>query len=87
MRERAASFFKEHVAGSSEFHAAAVSQQQGHSKFSFQGLDLLAQTGLGDIQALGGAAEMKFFGDGDEVAKMAKFSHKQCSKPARSLPS
>jgi hypothetical protein len=35
----------------------------------FQGLNLLAQGWLRDPQHLCGAAEVQFFGDGDEVAQ------------------
>jgi hypothetical protein len=34
---------------------------------------LRAQRGLGDVQPLGSATEVQLFGDGDEVAQVAKF--------------
>lgn len=32
------------------------------------------KAGLGDVQPLGGAAEMKLFGDGGEISQMPEFN-------------
>jgi hypothetical protein len=35
--------------------------------------NLLAQGGLGDVEALGGPGEIALLGDGDDIPEMAKF--------------
>jgi hypothetical protein len=41
--------------------------QQCYPELLLEPADLVAQGGLGDVQPLGGPAEVKFFSDGDEV--------------------
>ncbi|MNP16155.1 hypothetical protein D3C76_1085390 [compost metagenome] len=64
---------EEQPAGFGQAHAAIGAIQQARADFFLQGLDLLAQRRLGNAQLLGGAAEMQFLGDGDEVAQVSQF--------------
>ena len=50
-----------------------VRSNKPRADFLLQRLDLLAQRRLRDAQHLCGAAEVQFFGDGDEVAQMTQF--------------
>ena len=61
------------LAGFGKGYPTAVALEQGYPKLAFQGLDLLGQRRLADVQALGGPGEVELFGDGDEVAQMAQF--------------
>ena len=45
-------------------------QQQHRVELALEPFDRPAQCRLGDMQALGGAAEMQILGDGDEIAQM-----------------
>jgi len=50
--------------------------------------DSARQRGLVDVDALGGAAEVELFGNGNEVAEVAQFNHVQrfrtdCSRQSR----
>jgi hypothetical protein len=40
----------------------------------FELADLLGERRLGEVESLGGASEVEFFGDGDEVSEMAEFN-------------
>ncbi|ANZ41521.1 hypothetical protein BBK82_41800 [Lentzea guizhouensis] len=60
-------------AGAGELDLAGGAVQQGHAELGLQLLDLLGQRRLGHVQAFGGAAEVPFLGDGDEVAQVAEF--------------
>ena len=53
--------------GIGELHPVAGTVEQGHAHLGFEGLDLLGQRGLGDIQALGCAGEIQLLGDRQEV--------------------
>ncbi len=64
---------QERLAGRGQLDAAAGAGQQADAELLLQAGDLLAERGLGDVQAGGGAAEVKLLGDGDEVAQLAKF--------------
>ena len=44
--------------------------QQRDPELALEVADLLADCRLGDVQALGGATEVQFLGDGDEIAKV-----------------
>lgn len=41
--------------------------KQGHAKLLFEAADLVTQRRLGDVQPLGGAAEVKLLGNRNEV--------------------
>src|ERR1700722_6563994 len=51
--------------------SARVAGEQLHAELTFERADLARQHRLCDVQALGGAAEVQFFGDCHEVAKFA----------------
>jgi hypothetical protein len=55
---------------------AAVPVEQRLAELGLQAADLLADGGLRDQQALGGAGEVALVGDRDEVLKLPQF-HKQ----------
>ena len=63
----------EEFAGLGQGQRAGVTRKQLHAQFLFQLLDLAAERGLGNEQALGGAGEIALFSDGDEVAQLAHF--------------
>ena len=56
-----------------ELDAPARPDQQREPELVLERADLLAQRRLGDVQALGGAAEVQLLRDRDEVAKLAQF--------------
>ncbi len=58
--------------GRGELDAAAVPDQQGGADLAFELLDLLAERRGGDVQALGGLAEMQLLGDAHEVPQLPK---------------
>ena len=70
--EGGAGAFGEQLAGQGEFDAAGGAIEETVAEHLFQALDLLAERGLGNSQALGGFAEVQGFGDGQEVAEVAK---------------
>ena len=49
------------------------SAKQGRADFCFEVLDLLAERRLADPNLCGGACEVPFLGDGEEVANVAEF--------------
>ena len=51
---------------------AAVAFEEAHLQVAFERLDLLRERRARDVQTFGGAAEVQFLGDGDEVAQLAK---------------
>ena len=54
-----------------ELDAARRAVQQRHAELGLEPPDLLRERRLGHVQALGGAAEVAFLGDGDERAQEA----------------
>ena len=73
LRECAASFFYDQPSSVGQSHAPLGAIEQSHSEFILELADLLAQGRLRDMQALGGAAEVEFFGDRDEIAQVSQF--------------
>src|SRR4051812_12540691 len=63
---------QEDLARRGELDAAAVPDEQGGADLAFQLFDLLAEGRRGDVQALGGPAEMQLLGDTHEVPHLAK---------------
>ena len=55
-----------------ELDAARRAVQQRHAELGLEPPDLLRERRLGHVQALGGAAEVAFLGDGDERAQVAE---------------
>jgi len=53
-----------------EFDAAVCTLEETGADLFLKYLDLLAERGLGDAEPSGGAAEMKFLGDVDEIAQV-----------------
>ena len=53
--------------------APAVAVEQRHAELGLELADLLADARLGEVQAVGGAAEVKLLGDGDERAQLPQF--------------
>ena len=72
-RQHVACVAVEEAAGFGELERACAALEQRGAQLLFQLLDLPAQRGLGDEQALGRAGEIALFGNGDEVAQMAEF--------------
>ncbi|MCY1178974.1 hypothetical protein D9M73_193490 [compost metagenome] len=81
MRQHQPRLFQEQPTGLAQLDPTIGTLEQARADLLFQRLDLLAQRWLGDAQHLCGAAEMQFFGDGDEVAQMTQFHE----NPIRSL--
>jgi hypothetical protein len=55
---------KEDGAGAGEADAAFAAVEESGAEFFFEGVNLLADRGLAEMQAFGGATEAGFFGDG-----------------------
>jgi hypothetical protein len=55
--------------GIGQFDRAPGPIDEAHPQLAFQLLDLLTERRLGNVEPLGGAAEVSFLGDGHEVAK------------------
>ncbi len=53
-------------AGVGEANAAFAAVEEGGAEFFFEGVNLLADGGLAEAEAVSGAAEAGFFGDGAE---------------------
>jgi len=56
-----------------ERHVAGIPVEQGDTEFPLQAADLLTNSGLDDVQKLGGAAEVPRFRDGEEVMHLPEF--------------
>ena len=59
---------------------AATTQEDRNTELELELLDATGQTGLRDVAALCGAAEMLFFGDGDEVFELSQ-KHRCLASP------
>jgi hypothetical protein len=68
----AAGAFGEELAGEGQLDAAGGAVEETVAEELFEAFDLLAERGLGDSEAFGGAAEVQRFGDGQEVAEVAE---------------
>ena len=55
-----------------ELHTARLAAEQLHLQLGFQCPDLLAQRRLLHAEPLGGAGDVAFLGDGDEVAQVSQ---------------
>ena len=64
--------FQKHGAGFGEFDAAFRAQEEARAQLLLDGLDLLAQGGLGDTEFFRGAREVQFFGRGDEITELSE---------------
>jgi len=64
---------QEQAPGLAQLDPTIGTLEQACAQLVFQRLYLLAQGRLRDAQHLRGAAEVQLFGNGDEVAQMAKF--------------
>ena len=58
-----------------QLDARARAVEQAHSELALEPGDLLAQSGLGDVQTLGGATEVQLVGEGDERAQQPRIRH------------
>ena len=58
------------LTGGGQPHGATRPVQQRLSEFAFQPLDLGADRGLRDVDALGRAGEVGLLGDGDEILEL-----------------
>ena len=65
--------FQEHFAGLRQADVAVVARQQTRADHLFQRLYLLAERRLRNPQALGGAAKVQLFRNGDKVTQVAQF--------------
>jgi hypothetical protein len=61
---------EQHLAGGRKLDAARRAVQERHAELGLEPPDLLRERRLGDVQALGGAAEVALLGDRDERAEM-----------------
>ena len=77
LRKCASSLFHDQASCVGQLHAPLGAIKQSHSEFVLELADLLAQRRLRYMQALGGAAEMQFFRDRDEIAQVSQF-HMLC---------
>ena len=59
-------------AGSAMLAPARTAVQAAHAELALEPRDLLAQRRLGDVQTLGGAAEVQLVGERDERAQQAR---------------
>ena len=66
--EDAAGFAEKNLAGGGEVDGAGGAVEKAHAEFLLEILNLRAESGLRDAQALGGAAEIQFLRHGDEIA-------------------
>ena len=78
LREQRAATLEQQAPGVRQLHTTAVAAQEHDAELLLEPLDLLAQRGLGDAQALRGTPEVQLLGDGDEVAKTTKFQLRRC---------
>ena len=69
--------FEEDLAGGGQRDVMAVTVEEGRAEFLFELLNLHAERGLGDVQAFGGAPEIKFFGGSSEISEVAEFHRKR----------
>ncbi|HKO14248.1 MAG TPA: hypothetical protein VJV22_19925 [Acidobacteriaceae bacterium] len=60
---------KEGGAGVGETDAPFAAVEEDNAQLFFEGVNLLADRGLAEVQALGGVAKAGFFGDGSEDAE------------------
>jgi hypothetical protein len=72
LRERESCLGEKRAAGSGEGNASRHTLEQRRPELALEVADLPTQWRLRDVQPLGGAAEVQFFGDGDEVAEVAE---------------
>jgi len=71
--EGSASAFEEDFAGAGEPDHARGAGEERVAENLFEFANLLREWRLGEMETCGGAAEVEFLGDGDEVAQMAEF--------------
>src|SRR5262245_38364040 len=72
-----AGLIEEQSSGVGELHLALRTEEQLHLELLLETQDLLTQRRLGDVESGGGAAEVQFFGHGDEVAQVAELHGRQ----------
>lgn len=72
---------EEHAPRREQGHAPRGAGKEGRTQLVLQGPDLPAERGLGDVQALGGAAHVAFFGDGDEVTELGETHGPEFARP------
>ncbi len=70
---------EQHGPGGRQLDPARRPHEQLHAERRLERLDPLAERRLGDVQPLGGAAEVQLLGDGDEVAEVAHEVHDRTS--------
>jgi hypothetical protein len=70
--EGAAGALEQLVAGVGEGYGAGGSEEEGMAEEIFEAANLLRERRLREMEALSGAAEVKLFRDGDEVAEVTK---------------
>src|SRR5262249_43576400 len=74
LSERRARFFKKPFACLGQRDGALLpARKKLCAEHSLEGLNLMAQRGRRNIEFFGGAREMQFFGDRDEIPKMPQF--------------
>lgn len=59
--------------GVGQHHAAGQAVEERLTQFLFEFLNLLAERGLGDVTAFGGAAEASRFSDSHKVGQLMDF--------------
>ena len=73
--ENAAGVVVKLAAGVGEFHPPADAAEQGHAEFAFEGLDALADGGLGQAEVTGGGEARPLGGLGEGVQVGGRFGH------------
>jgi|GEM_PF-6901779 len=66
---------EEGTTGGGERHRTRAASEQRDAELVFQQLDLPAQRRLRHVQALGGATEIQFAGQGGKAAQLGEFEH------------
>ena len=72
LRQQPPPFFEQGVTGRCEFDPAARALEEGDAELLFEPAHLVAEGGLGDVEARGSPAEMKFFSYSDEVFDLSE---------------
>lgn len=70
--EGAAGALEEGLAGGCECYGTRGAEEERVAEKLFEATDLLRERRLGEVETLGGAAEVELFGYGDEVAEVAE---------------
>ena len=74
--EQGAGVLLEIAAGGGQLHRAGMPGEQRRAQLFLQRGNLPAQRRLGNVQRLGGTAEVQVLGEGEEIAQLAEVDHR-----------